>query len=649
MNILDHKLVVEAGEGASLPVGPGTFVLNQPQMPELQIVIHAPGWKKVAGAVATMQDPPRPGFNKRSVHIVLGEDGKQFAQMLPFNKVANHTFNHNTKSLGIDLVYRGPSLEPEDGPKVSKSEFQQNPHILASAVNDSKFKRWPLFAREQLDALFKICQTIDIGTEIVDVVAHDEIQPDPHPGPAFPIIQFRERLLGVTARSVILQKMAEDSQLLGRPGEETTLLSPSVIKAGTAVAIINEKGKWYLVSVIDEVDGDPWLIGWVKKSAVTVDTNFTPFVRDDHLLETTTGRRFQRIEPHRNGYDDNPNHREPNPKFIIMHFTTGTRVESTISHFTSASSGVATHLLIGRDGRVVQFLPFDVPSNHAGFSWWEGERNLNRTSIGIELDNAGSLSFRDGKWRRKKVEIPRENVRKATHWKEFKSKGWETFPPAQIQVALKIVKALKKKYKHSIVEILGHDMVNIRTRWDPGPAFPLENFSLELFNRPKPRIRIFKLKDDAPMYTNVDGIIPNLERTEPDGTLPAGSTVVASKREHGNLILVQVMTSSDKSFRRRSGWVESFGLAQPEQLFGKKKKMAEGKKVMQKTRVALPFYPRGKNPPSPKIKSGVFKKGTRVRVEEVRGEWTLVVLLKKVKNATSVEGWVKSNFLIEVK
>jgi N-acetylmuramoyl-L-alanine amidase len=647
MNIINHRLVMEAGEGTSIPVGPGTFILNQPQMPEQQIVIHAPGWRKVAGAVGTMHDRPKPGFNKRSVHLVIGEDGKQFAQMLPFNKVANHIFNNNSKSIGVDLVYRGSRGEPEDSPKVTKSEFLQEPHILASSLNNSAFSRWSLFPREQLDTLFKICQTIDIGTEIVDVVACEEIQPVAHPGPAFPIVQFRERLLGVTQRSIVLQKMAEDSQLLGRPGEETSLLSPSIVKAGTAVSIINEKGKWYLVSVIGEVDGNPWLIGWVKKSAVTVDTRFTPVVRDDHLLETTTGRRFQRVEPHPNGYDTNPAHRK-NPKFILMHFTTGTRVESTISHFTSASSGVTTHLLIGRDGRVVQFLPFDVPSNHAGFSWWEGERNLNRFSVGIELDNAGTLSFRDGVWIRKKVVIPKENVVKKTHWKEFRAKGWETFPPAQLEAALKIVKALKKKYKDSLVEILGHDMVNIRTRWDPGPAFPLEDFRMALFNRAQPVIKAFKLNVDAPMYTNVDGIIPNLERTEPDGTLPADSTVVASKREHGNLIFVQVINSTDRTFRKRSGWVESFGLAPPEPLFGAKKKKAEGEKVKQKTRIGLPFYPKGKNPPSPKIKSGIFKKGTRVRIEEARGEWTLVVLLKKVKGATSVEGWIKSSFLTEV-
>jgi N-acetylmuramoyl-L-alanine amidase len=440
--------------------------------------------------------------------------------------------------------------------------------------------------------------------------------------------------------------MAEDHPLLGRPGMERTQLSESDIKKGTPVSIINERGNWYLISVMSIVEGNPWLIGWVKKTAVTVDTSFTPVVRDDHLLATTKGRRFQRIEPHRNGY--NTKDREPNPKYIIMHFTTGTRIEGTISHFKNASSGVSTHLLIGRDGRVVQFLPFDVPANHTGLSWWEGERNLNRFSIGIELDNAGKLSFIDGKWIRKKVIFTRSEVLKAAHWKESVKKGWEKFPPEQLKVALMIVKALRKKYRKSIVEIIGHDDVNIRNRLDPGPAFPLRDFRFELFKRHDPKIRKFKLNKPAPMYSNIDGLLPNLERTEPDGILPAGATVIPTKRVHGELILVRVLSSKKGAFNQRKGWIESFALEPIQEKFGKKKLGDEEKTGRQVTRLNSPFYPKGKNPPTPKIMKGEFKKGTRVRIGEVRGEWTLVILIKKVKGARSVEGWVKSDALEEM-
>ncbi len=649
MKIIGHELVMEEGEGTSLHVGPGTFVWSQPQMQEQQIVIHAAGYRKVEGALATMQAKPKPGFNKRSVHVILGEDGKQFAQMVPFNKIANHTSKENNTSLGIELIYRGPSAEPKtlDGEKaeVTKEEFEANPHIYASSVNDSRYKRWPLFPQAQLNALLTICKAIDFEREIIDVAGCEHIQNAAQPGPAFPIVQLREQLLGVTERSIVLQKLGEDVQLLGRPGEAATLLSPTVVPAGTSITIVNEWKKWYLISVVGEAEGNKWLIGWVRKSAVRVDTNFTPKVRNDHILATTEGRRFEFIPPHENGYDNSANHKF-DPKYIVMHFTTGTRIESTISHFKNPSAGVATHLLIGRDGRVVQFLPFNVPANHVGPGGWEGERGLNRFSIGIEMDNVGPVSFVKGKWRRKTVIFEEDEIEKAVHWKELGMRAWEKFLPVQVEVTRKIVRALLDKYQESVIDILGHDQVNIRNRLDPGPSFHLEDFRMSLMGRAEPHMKIFALKQPAPMYANADGSTPNVEQSEPDGFLPSGSTVIVSNKEHGNLIRVRVTASPDGgAFKGRTGWIESLAIEPPKALFGNKKKKAEGKIEKRKTSARQAFYPRGKNPPSPKIKAGVFDAGTEVRKQEEKGEWTLVVVMKMVKGMRSVEGWVQTKFL----
>src|SRR5687768_16509883 len=228
--------------------------------------------------------------------------------------------------------------------------------------------------------------------DIVDVAEYDEILTATDPGPTFPIIHFRhwplrEGLLDATDRSILLQETSRPVSLLGQPGKESSLLSEITIPKGTPVAVINEKDTWYLISVIAEVGGNPWLIGWVEQNAVRVKTDFIPVVRPDHYLATADGRRIEEITPHENGFE--PNKTNPNPKFIIMHFTTGTKMESTINHFKDPSSGVSTHLLIGRDGRVVQFLPFDRIAHHCGFSWWEQQSNLNKSSIGIELENAG--------------------------------------------------------------------------------------------------------------------------------------------------------------------------------------------------------------------------------------------------------------------
>lgn len=56
---------------------------------------------------------------------------------------------------------------------------------------------------------------------------------------------------------------------------------------------------------------------------------------------------------------------------------------------------VAPHLLIGRDGSVVQFVPFDQQAWHAGVSSWRGRERCNAFSIGIELEGRVVDDFTD--------------------------------------------------------------------------------------------------------------------------------------------------------------------------------------------------------------------------------------------------------------
>ena len=46
---------------------------------------------------------------------------------------------------------------------------------------------------------------------------------------------------------------------------------------------------------------------------------------------------------------------------------------------------VSSHILIKRDGRLIQFVPFDKRAWHAGESKYKGRTNYNDFSIGIEL------------------------------------------------------------------------------------------------------------------------------------------------------------------------------------------------------------------------------------------------------------------------
>lgn len=56
---------------------------------------------------------------------------------------------------------------------------------------------------------------------------------------------------------------------------------------------------------------------------------------------------------------------------------------------------VSAHLLIDRQGRVTQFVPFDKRAWHAGRSCYQGRENCNDFAIGIELEGTDTEPYTD--------------------------------------------------------------------------------------------------------------------------------------------------------------------------------------------------------------------------------------------------------------
>lgn len=54
---------------------------------------------------------------------------------------------------------------------------------------------------------------------------------------------------------------------------------------------------------------------------------------------------------------------------------------------------VSAHVLVRRDGQVVQFVPFQARAWHAGQSSWEGRGACNDFSIGIELEGSDDVPY----------------------------------------------------------------------------------------------------------------------------------------------------------------------------------------------------------------------------------------------------------------
>lgn len=61
---------------------------------------------------------------------------------------------------------------------------------------------------------------------------------------------------------------------------------------------------------------------------------------------------------------------------------------------------VAPHVLIRRDGELVQYVPFHRRAWHAGVSSWEGRERVNDFSVGVELEGTDETPYEEIQYRR---------------------------------------------------------------------------------------------------------------------------------------------------------------------------------------------------------------------------------------------------------
>lgn len=103
-----------------------------------------------------------------------------------------------------------------------------------------------------------------------------------------------------------------------------------------------------------------------------------------------------------------------------------------------AAGPVSTHLLIRRDGAVIQYVSFDLRAWHAGRSSFEGRERCNDFSIGIELEGDDHGPFED----------------------------------AQYDALVRCTRAVMDRYTGIVPgRITGHSVIAPGRKTDPGPYF----------------------------------------------------------------------------------------------------------------------------------------------------------------------------------
>ena len=138
----------------------------------------------------------------------------------------------------------------------------------------------------------------------------------------------------------------------------------------------------------------------------------------------------------------NFNARTKAPDALILHYTGMQSGEAALERLRDPAAEVSSHYMVEEDGRIFFLVPEERRAWHAGASFWQGERDMNSASVGIEIVNPGH---------------------------EF---GYRAFPDAQIAAVIALVADIRTRWQIPDNKIIAHSDVAPARRQDPGELFP---------------------------------------------------------------------------------------------------------------------------------------------------------------------------------
>jgi len=212
-------------------------------------------------------------------------------------------------------------------------------------------------------------------------------------------------------------------------------------------------------------------------------------IENEHLYYDD-GKRVTFIpSPHMKGKND--------IRYIIIHYTNGPTKIGAIETLTNKKSlnKASAHFVVDRDKDITQLVPMGRIANHSGKSRIGRITFVDKYAIGIEIVNEGLL---------KRLDIPREDniwiaplsrrvysddeVLVGKHKFGTIEYGWQLFTEIQLDTVFQLVATLSGTY--DIRDIVGHDEIAPKRKWDPGPAFPIEELRKQILGREEPSFQI---------------------------------------------------------------------------------------------------------------------------------------------------------------
>ena len=140
-----------------------------------------------------------------------------------------------------------------------------------------------------------------------------------------------------------------------------------------------------------------------------------------------------------------PNH-GPRPEparidMLVIHYTGMTTAKAALERLCDPDARVSAHYVIEETGAIWRLVPETRRAFHAGVSCWEGERDLNAVSLGIEIVNPGH------------------------EW------GYRMFPEAQMSSVERLCRELIGRYSIPPHRVVGHSDIAPERKSDPGELF----------------------------------------------------------------------------------------------------------------------------------------------------------------------------------
>lgn len=128
---------------------------------------------------------------------------------------------------------------------------------------------------------------------------------------------------------------------------------------------------------------------------------------------------------------------------LVLHYTAMQTAESAVEWLCNPKSGVSSHYVVGRDGTVYRLVAEDKRAWHAGDSFWSGDRDINTTSVGIEIDNDGESDY----------------------------------PKVQMDAVTALCRDIIRRHGISAHNVVGHSDVAPARKQDPGDHFDWEGLA----------------------------------------------------------------------------------------------------------------------------------------------------------------------------